>query len=156
MASGAREWVSVCVSYFAQTKWKYVLGLSIIHSARIFFFLLKNKMCIFCRLNGDQNGGAWCSASPVSRDLGSKEYIEGNSSAQSSSLQIYSNLHKFTHFPLKFFQSTSEVCTVSLVQWPKEDLGTDEEWNLPRLINCNIGGQGCRILYYIMIPWDDR
>ena len=79
-----------------------ILGLSIIHSARIFFFLLKNKMCIFCRLNGDQNGGAWCSASPVSRDLGSKEYIEGNSSAQSSSLQIYSNLHKFTHFALIF------------------------------------------------------
>ena len=52
-------------------------------------------MCIFCRLNGDQNGGAWCSASPVSRDLGSKEYIEGNSSAQYSNLlftQIYSNL----------------------------------------------------------------
>ena len=73
-------------------------------------------MCIFCRLNGDQNGGAWCSASPVSRDLGSKEYIEGNSSAQSSSLQIYSNLHKFTHFAFKIFQSTSEVCTVSLVQ----------------------------------------
>ena len=120
------------------------------------FFLLKNKMCIFCRLNGDQNGGAWCSASPVSRDLGSKEYIEGNLSSHSSSLQIYSNLLKFTHFPFKIFQSTSEVCTVSLVQWPKEDLGTDEEWNLPRLINCNIGGQGCRISYYIMIPWDDR
>ena len=53
-------------------------------------------MCIFCRLNGDQNGGAWCSASPVSRDLGSKEYIEGNSSAQYSNLlkftQIYTNL----------------------------------------------------------------
>ena len=101
MASGAREWVSVCVSYFAQTKWKYWACPSfILHE--YFFFLLKNKMSIFCRLNGDQNGGAWCSASPVSRDLGSKEYIEGNSSAQSSSLQIYSNLHKFTHFALIF------------------------------------------------------
>ena len=57
-------------------------------------------MCIFCRLNGDQNGGAWCSASPVSRDLGSKEYIEGNSNAR------YSNLLKFTQiysFSLKIF-----------------------------------------------------
>ena len=28
------------------------------------------------RLNGDSNGGAWCSSGPVSRDLGTKEWIE--------------------------------------------------------------------------------
>ena len=28
------------------------------------------------RLNGDRNGGAWCSASPVSRELGNNEWIQ--------------------------------------------------------------------------------
>ena len=28
------------------------------------------------RLNGDGNGGAWCSASPVSRELGNNEWIQ--------------------------------------------------------------------------------
>ena len=31
---------------------------------------------IIFRLNGDANGGAWCSSIPVSRELGSKEWIE--------------------------------------------------------------------------------
>ena len=30
------------------------------------------------RLNGDRNGGAWCSATPVGGDLGTKEWIEVN------------------------------------------------------------------------------
>ena len=28
------------------------------------------------RLNGDRDGGAWCSASPVSRELGNNEWIQ--------------------------------------------------------------------------------
>ena len=38
-------------------------------------FMIQQSL-FFSRLNGDRNGGAWCSASPVSRELGTKEWIE--------------------------------------------------------------------------------
>ena len=39
-------------------------------------FMIQQSRLFFFRLNGDRNGGAWCSASPVSRELGTKEWIE--------------------------------------------------------------------------------
>ena len=38
--------------------------------------MIQQSRLFFFRLNGDRNGGAWCSASPVSRELGTKEWIE--------------------------------------------------------------------------------
>ena len=38
--------------------------------------MIQQSLLFFFRLNGDRNGGAWCSASPVSRELGTKEWIE--------------------------------------------------------------------------------
>ena len=42
---------------------------------RLANIILIMTLSIF-RLNGDRNGGAWCSASPVSRELGNNEWIQ--------------------------------------------------------------------------------